>query len=200
MDIFVNDGRFMVGMFARFKYEWADDGTLSVWGSAASYAHVTTNRGTFVEAVDAEDHLIAEGGDGNWCYVPVGEKPIRLRIKSLPDPELTIKQIDKERQNVTRHLFCDKPYNLPDTLPAMIEWMKGRLEEIPEACRENTRFSFDTTMEYGETYPEVEITYTEAETNEEVVRRIQIERERARIKEVAEREQLQALQAKFAAA
>lgn len=69
---------------------------------------------------------------------------------------------------------------------------KSGSRSVTKSCR-----TLDTSVEYGETYPNIEISYEEQETDEEVVRRIQIERERARLSELKERGQLKALQSKY---
>lgn len=199
------DGTFAVGMMPMGReYAWdKKDGSLLVWSKEkqALPVNVTTNRGDFVEAIDEEGKVIAEGGDGDWFYVPVGKKKTRLRFKALPDPKLTPAQIDKARQNITRYLVDGAPYRVdfPDTLPAAIEWMQKKLGEIPKASRAKATCLFDTSMSYGETYPNIEINFSEPETDAEVVRRIKIDRERARIAESKERAQFQNLKSKFCA-
>jgi hypothetical protein len=203
MDIMAIGGKFAVGMMSMGReYAWdKKDNSLLVWSKEkqALPANVTTNRGDFVEAFDESGKLIAEGGDGSWFYVPVTKSKTRLRFKKLPDPELTKADLDKERQTVTRYLLSDKPYNcdLPDTLAGAIKWMENKLAEIPRASRAKASFRFDTTMEYGETYPNIEITFQEHETDKEIIRRVQIERERARIKGNEERAQFLKLKSKL---
>lgn len=204
MDITFINGCFAVGMFARFEYSWNKrDGSLSVWskGKEASSVHITTNRGDFVEAINKADEVVANGGDGNWLYVPIGKAPITLRAKPLPKIVLTKVQMQKKRKTVTRYLLSDAPYSLdlPDTLEGVIGWMQTKLKEVPAPCRRGAQFSFGTTMEYGETYPRIEITYQEPETDKELLRRLQVDAERSRIQEANERAQLDKLKSKFGA-
>lgn len=162
--------------------------------------NVTTNRGVFVEVVNEAGEVVEQGGDGEWFYVSPSDEVRLLRYKTLPDPALTPAQLNKARKTVTRYLVSDMPYNLsiPGTLVGVIKWMEEQLAAIPEASRKNASFRFDTSMEYGETYPNVEITYSEKETDEEVIRRVQIERERDELTEIGERARLADLQAKYA--
>lgn len=202
MEIIASDGRFLVGALrvGDWQYEWNKDGTLSIWGKRDIRVHVTTYRGDFIQLLDAEDHVLCEGGDGEWFCIEVAKEKRRLRFKKLPDPQLSASALNKARQRVTRYLLSEAPYScdLPDTLNGVIKWMQKKLAEIPEASRAKASFRFDTTMEYGETYPRIEISYTEPETDDEVIKRVQIERERARIAEGKEREQLSRLRKKFA--
>lgn len=201
MDIVALGDGFGIGMMADFKYAWnKKDGTLSVSADKRKYpVHVTTNRGIFVEVVNESGDVIQEGGDGNWLYVKLGKHPVTLRYKTLPDPGLSRSVINKARQTVTRYLVDDMPYSagVPDNLPKLIEWLKSKMAEMPAASRKGATCRFDTSMSYGETYPHVEVSYTEPETDEEVIRRVQIERERARLSDNAERAKLAALKAKF---
>jgi hypothetical protein len=177
-----------------------EDRTLSLWSERESLpVHVTTQRGEFIEVIDAIGKVALEGGDGNWLWVPVSKEPVRLRFKALPDPKLSKGQIQKIRQKVTRYLSCDSPYNLgvPAKLPEAISWMQEQLAAIPEPCRKNASFEFGTTTEYGETYPQITISYEEHETDKEVLERVKVERERTRIAELAERQKLEQLQQKY---
>jgi hypothetical protein len=201
MEIYAIDGRFAVGAFRHgWDGEWNPDNTLSVWATGDDTCiHVTTNRGTFIEALNAAGDVVSQGGDGDWCYFCVSKEPIRLRYKILPTPELTKAELDKHRQVVTRYLVSEKPFHLdlPDSLPGMIDWMKAKLAEIPKGCRHETRFRFDTTTEYGETYPQIEITFQERETDEEVIRRVQIEAERDRVNTIKKRAELEKLKSEL---
>lgn len=200
MDIIAIDGKFMVSMgFCRFEYKWNEDKTLSVWGKEDGAAHITTNSGTFIEAIDETNKVVLKGGDGKWFYVPVSKKPIRLRFKKLSDPKLTKAQVEKARQKVTRYLISDTPYglNIPSTLPGAIGWMQKQLKAIPKQCQKAACFEFVATMKHGETYPKIEITYVEPESDAEVVTRVKIERERTRIAEACERAKLENLKAKY---
>jgi hypothetical protein len=202
--IATDDGKFAVSLgFRSFECDWSKkDGSLSVWakkGEKTSFAHVRTGHGTFVEAVDDKGNVVMDGGDANWFYVPLSKKPVTLRVKKLPDPKLSKAQLDKERQKVTRYLVADRPYSLdlPDTLTGMIGWMEKQLRAVPEKARKAARFEFTTDYSYGESYPQIEIKYDEPESDKEVVKRVQIERERARIAEACERAKLQNLKTKY---
>jgi hypothetical protein len=202
MDIVVTgDGRFCIGMLAQFHCEYIkDDNTMRVWSERAFPINITTSRGTFIEAVDKDGTVIQEGGDAGLLYVMLSNQPLTLRVKKLADPQLSAAQIEEQRQDVTRYLVSDNPRHLdiPDTLPGAIEWMQTQLMAIPENCRDSSQFEFGTTSEYGDTYPLIEITYREPETDAEVVNRIMIGRERVRISEVEERAKLKTLQEKYA--
>lgn len=206
MYILAQNGEFSIGSMCpdEFKHKWnTEDNTLSVWGeNKYSPINVHTNRGTFIETIDKSGEVIMSGGDGNWFFVPIGAEPVKLRFKELPAIYLTEADLDKNRKIVTRYLISDKLHNLniPDTLLDVIKWMKDQLKAIPIASQTNAQFSFDTTIEYGETYPQIEITYGEPETDNEIITRLQIATERARISEEAERTKFHKLQAKFGAA
>lgn len=201
MDIFASDGKFIVTMaMLRVETKWNKDETLSVRATEPTVISITTNRGDYIEVLNDADAVVAEGGDGGWFHLPVGADKLRLRFKALPDPNLTADCLANERQTVTRYLLSDAPSSLdiPDTLAGAIEWMQGQLAAIPEASRDTARFRFDTTMDHGETYPNIEISYSEPESDGEVIRRVQVSRERERVWQAFEREQLQNLQAKYA--
>ena len=195
------DGKFFVDLSSRFKYAWNDDKTLSVWSSEPRNIWIRTNRGVFIEALDASGAVAFEGGDGEWFYIPTGKKPLHLRYKKLPNPKLSTDDLDALRQTVTRYLVCDRPYNLsiPDTLSGAVKWLSAKLADIPKSSRAKASFRFDTTTEYGETYPEIEITYSELESDAEVIARVKIERERERVATKRERAQFDALKKKLAA-
>jgi len=159
---------------------------------------VQTGRGIFIETlVDGE--VVQSGGDGNWYYITLGKKPTILRYKKLPDPELSAPEIEKNRQSVKRWLVDDQPCGagVPDTLVGLIGWAEKLLKKIPEKSREAARCSFDTSSSYGETYPQVEVTYSEPETDEEVIARVKIERERGRIAGLEKRAQFDKLKREF---
>jgi hypothetical protein len=147
---------------------------------------VETPRGLFIETMK-DGEVIQEGGDGNWCHITVGKKPVTLRYKKLPDPGLSKRELDKCRKKVRRYLVDGQPYSagVPDTLTGLVKWAEGLLVKIPASSRKDARCSFDTSSEYGETYPHVEVSYIEAETDDEVIERVKIERERARLKDIS---------------
>ena len=204
MDIIASNGKFAIGLLCRCKYKFNDDdGTLSLWGGDTSLPLcVTTNRGDFLEEIDSAGNVVQTGGDGGQFWLHVGKKLVRLRFKKLPPLALSKTAIDKKRRIVTRYLVSDMPHNLkvPNTLLGAIAWLQKQATTIPARSRPKARVSFDTSMSYGETYPNLEITYTEPETDAEVILRLQIEAERARIREISERQQLAALQQRFPAA
>jgi hypothetical protein len=202
VNIFATDDSFMVGMFAQFKCRWNKrDKSLSIWSDGGVIrTNITTNRGTFVEVLDQSGAVTSYGGDGNWMWVEVGKKSVTLRHKKLPPLNLSSAQLEKKKRSVTRYLVDDRPYSvgIPDTLAGAIKWLEKKRDAIPEASRTKARFRFDTTMEYGETYPHVEITYEERETDEEVTRRLQVEAERKRLADMGERAHFERLKSKFA--
>lgn len=202
MDIMAIDGKFAVGAFlARdFKYKWNEDANaLSVWADKSTAVSVTTNRNTFIEAVNEGGEIVYEGGDGEWLHIPVGKKPLLLRYKNLTGIKPTKAEINKARKTVRRYVVSGQPYSLdiPNTVVGVIGWLNDHLKDIPKAVRDSASFSFDTTMEYGETYPRIEIHYSEPETDEEVITRLGIEKERTRISELKEREKFDSLKKKF---
>jgi hypothetical protein len=199
------DGRFYVAMMplGGFQYDWNKDGTLGVWSTDKEPRpiNVRTNRGVFVEAVDEAGAIIASGGDGNWLWVPLSKKPVRLRYKTLPPAALTRAQLNKARRTVTRYVLDGSPYSdgvkLPDTLTGLIKWTERLLAGIPAKSRAKASFTFDTSSSYGESYAHVEVSYSEPETDAEVIARLQVEAERARIQEASERAELTRLQSKL---
>ena len=209
MDIVAVDGNFAVaamGMSKEYGFDtrWnTPEGTLTVWvgrHSKRKDVHVSTNQGIFLEAVDESGKVIVSGGDGDWFYVPLGKKPITLRYKVLPKVKLSKPELDKHRQTITRYLVSDSPYSLeiPDTLVGVIKWLEKQAKAIPEASRAKASFRFATTTEYGETYPNIEITYDEPETDKELISRLQIESEREHRKEENARQQFEVLKTRFA--
>jgi len=207
MDIWAtHDGKFMVGlgMAGRFfDSKWNKDRTLSVWSVEKDWTvNVSTNRGTFIEVVNKRGDVVATGGDGQWFHVHLTKEPVKLRHKKLPTIKLSAAQIDKQRKTVTRYLCSDSPYELkiPDTLPGAIKWMQTKLNEIPKASRAKAEFEFGTEYSYGDSCPNIKITYTEKETDEEVIERLQIDAERDRIREETERAKLAKLKSKYEAA
>lgn len=203
MDIWaIGDKGFGIWMSAEFKYKSNKDGTLTVWADdAPCSASVTTNHGVFVEATDKTGAVIMSGGDGNWLHIPVGREPVTLRYKELPKLDLSEADIDKNRKIVTRHLLSDMPYSLkiPSDLVGAIKWFEKQAVSIPAAARSTACVSFDTSHEHGETYPNIEITYEEPETDKEVVTRLQIAAERTRVANEADRAQFRKLKQKFCA-
>ena len=204
-EIMVFDGKFAIGMMPEFNFKWNTDNSLSVWAKGKAiypFADVSTYSGTFIEAVDTSGTVIASGGDGQRFEIPITKAPIVVRIKALPKITLIKAELEKRRQVVTRYLVSDAPYSLkiPDKLAGVIKWLEKQAKAIPEASRAKARFRFDTTMEHGETYPNIEITYEEPETDKELITRLQIEAERARIAEEEQRSQFEALKTKFAPA
>lgn len=208
MDIFASDNSFGVRMggFDSFIYKWNKDKTLSVWENPkAKYPHssitVQTGRGDFIEALDENDNVVFDGGGGEWCHLTIGKKPIRLRFKKLPEPKLTKAEMDKARQVVTRYLCSDSPYSLGlDTkLSDAITILQKKLQEIPKPYRDTAQIEFRNRSSYGESYENVEITWREPETDDELIYRLKVEAERARIGTEKERQQFKRLRAKFCA-
>ena len=208
MDIWTTDGSFAVGMTGMdsFFYKWNKDKTLSVWENAkAKYKIPTitiqTGYGDFIEALDGDDKIVFHGGGGEWCHLPIRKVPLRLRFKALPDPKLTKQEMDKARQIVERHLCSDSPYSLGlDTkLSDAIAILQKKLGEVPKAYRHTAEIEFRNRHEYGESYENVEITWREPETDDEVIYRLKVAAEHARIGTEKEREQFKKLRSKFCA-
>ena len=200
MDILALNGQFSVGLMGDFKYEWTTRG-LAVWSTKpdARAVMVQTNRGDFVEAVNEEGTVLSEGGDGEWYWLPVTKARTYLRFKTLPDPALTPARLNKERKSVRRYLLSDMPYTvgIPDGLADAIAWLQKQMKKIPTDCRASAQLDLSTSSSYGETYSNIEITYDEAESDEEVIARLQIDHERSRIREATERAKLDALKEKY---
>jgi hypothetical protein len=203
MDIFAGDGRFGVGMgLGGFKYEWKKDNTISlIEDDGSKYKRgvimVLVQQGDFIEAIEADGRVVAEGGDGDTLWVPVSKKAIRLRFKELARPSISKAELDKALTTVTRYLYSDSPYSLGlDTkLSAAIAILQGKLEEIPGKYRDTAEIEFRNRHEYGESYENVTITWKEPETDEELIRRLQIEAERGRLSRIAKKRQLEKLKA-----
>ena len=202
MEVFATDGSFAIGMFTDFKHRWNEDKTLTLWRDGKGFVDVSTNSGTFIEVLDKTGAVINLGGDGQSFYVTLDKKPVTLRYKVLPAIKLSKAEFDKRRQTVTRYLVSDAPYSLkiPGTLAGAIKWLEKKAESIPAASRAKASFEFGTEYRYGESYPNIEISYREPETDKELVTRLQIEAERARIAEEKQRSQFKALKAKFESA
>lgn len=204
MDVFAMNGRFSVGLMRRLKTEWLDGGRalrISSGTGNDDFISVWSNRGDFIEAVNEAGEVIQSGGDGNSLWLTLSKSPITLRYRALPEPVLSKNEMRASRKVVTRYLASDTPstLDLPDKFEDVIQWMRDKLKEVPAACRKSARFNFDTSYEHGESYPCIEITYKEPESDEEVIRRLQIEAERARIAEECERAKLIQLQEKYRA-
>lgn len=198
MDITASQGKFFVAAFRidKSEYGWNKDGSLSISGKRKYPLKVQTERGDFVECLDESGKIISEGGDGEWyCIQPKPEKQA-LRFKSLPAIKLTAIE-KKKRVEVKRYLVDGSPHSLgiPNNLSEAIKWLSAKLAEIPKDCRASAEVDFDNSFSYGESYSNIEITYLQPETDEELIRRLQIEVERARvakIKKVAQFERLKA--------
>lgn len=204
MDITAINGSFGIGFGSEFNVEWnKKDKSLSVWAKekgGREYAWVQIWNNEFVDAFDASGNLIAELDNKSHGFVPVTKEKTTLKFKTLPDPELTASEMNKERKQITRYLISGAPYslNLPDSVEGIIKWMQGKLNEIPAASRKKASFRFDTTVEYGETYPNIEITYSESETDKEIIERIKISREVERRNTIKEKAKLECLKKKYA--
>jgi hypothetical protein len=209
MDIYAHDGSFGVAMggFDSFLYGWGKDKTLSLKANPkAKYKRpsvsIETGRGDFIEAIDEKGNVVSEGGGGQWYYVEIGKALITLRFKTLPKPDLTKAQMDKARRRVTRHLYSDSPYSLGvnTKLSAAIELLQKKLVEVPKAYRHTAEIEFGSRTSYGESYEHVEITWTEPETDEELLYRLKVEAEHKRRSTENERAQFKKLRDKFCAA
>jgi hypothetical protein len=205
MDITASNGSFFVAMMrlGDWQSEWNKDKTLSVWstGKGGNSIHIQTGRGDYLEGLDEDGKVIWEGGGGNWCWLPLTKKPIKLRFKKLPQPELTKAQMDKARKIVTRCLVSDSSYSLkvPDNLAGAIEWMQAKLKEIPKAARDSATIDFGTRHEYGESYENIKIEYREPETDEELIWRLSVEAEEARVATLRKKAEYEKLKRELAA-
>lgn len=185
MDVTLYMEQILVSAVASFRYEWTEGGLSAAVGDDASerdYILVTTGQGVFAEVV-REGAVVQSFGDGAREMVRLSSAPLLIRKKKLPIPDLSAADISAERRTVRRYLVDGRPYSLdiPGTLEGMISWAEAKLAEIPEAARAEAKFEFGTSYEYGETYPNIEITYSEPETDEEVIARVTLERERNRV-------------------
>lgn len=189
MDIWATNGSFAVAAmgFVSYKTAWNKDKTLSVWEVDGKYKTgvvvVQTGRGDFIEAINDVGDVVWQGGDGEWCHVPISKKPIRLRFRKLPRPGLSKHGFEKARRKVTRYLVSDSPYSagIQGKLTGSIKWMNKKLLEIPKDCRASAQIEFRNRHEYGESYEHVEITFQQPETDDELMWRLTVEAERARV-------------------
>lgn len=196
------NGSFSVGLMLReVEYGWEKKNGYLCLRSKRGVQHVilSTAPGVFVEVLDKDGAVVESGGDGGHMYVEVVRAGRWLRYKDLPPPNLTKAQINRQRKKVTRYLVSDKPFNLslPRTLDGVLKWIGGKRTEIPAKYRKSAELRFDTTTKYGETYEHIEITYTEPETDAEVIGRLQVEMERQRLRDEEDRAKLRELQSKF---
>lgn len=190
MEIWATRGSFSIAMSGLdgFLYKWNKDKTLSIWeNKKAKYktgaVSIQTNSGDFIEAVDGSGKVVWQGGDGEWCHIPLAKEPFHLRFRSLPKPEMSKAAYEKARRKVTRYLVSDSPYSagIQGKLTDAIAWMNKKLSEIPKAYRTTAEIEFRNRHEYGDSYEHVEITYQEPETDEELTFRLTVEAERARV-------------------
>lgn len=209
MDIYATDGSFAVAAMGLggWKYKWNKDRTLSFWADDTSaknaylrHIFIEAGYGDFIECLDEDGQVLVEGGDGHSFYVEAVKKPRLLRYKMLPDPALSKAELNKARRSVERWLCSDSPYSLgvPNGLAACIKWLDAKLKKIPAASRKNAKIDFSSRSSYGESYDNIKITYFEPETDKEVIRRVQIETERARVSRVQKQAKLKQLQAELA--
>ena len=202
MDIVTYDDKFLIDLLATERLDAVrnEDGSLSILAESGKTTPVCvqTRVGEFVEVMDGLGNQICEGGDGEPLHFVAGEKEMRLRRKKLPEPTLDAAALNEARKTVTRYLVSDAPDDLPGTLAGVIEWMQGKLAAIPEASRATATVTFDTTMQVGEPSPQIEIAYTELETDQEVIDRITTEQERAHIAKMERHAAFEKLKAEFA--
>ena len=185
----------------KFNHATSEDGWLSVWAEndERPYVMVMSQRGLYIEIADEAGNKIGEFGDGAYHHIDISKRVMMRRI-DLPDPKLSPEELDAERRSVTRTLVEDAPYSIdgfPGGLRDMISWLGERLEEIPEDCRDSASVEFDTTMEYGETYPNFRIEYEQPETDDEVIYRVKVQRKRDEQADMAERAEFERLKAKL---
>lgn len=199
MDITLYGDSIAVGALARFKYEWTEGGLSVVADDEGPPGiFVRTYRGVFAEVV-RDGKVTQSFGDGDMDIVRLSATPLLIRTKKLAVPDLSPADISAARQIVKRYLVDDRPYNLdiPATLAGMVGWVEDKLAEIPEAARAEATFEFGTSYEYGETYPNIEITYSEPETDDEVIARLTLERERNRVAKEKDMAAFARLKAKY---
>lgn len=209
MDIHAHNGSFGIAMSGMdsFLYAWdKKDKTLLVsQNTKAKFKSpgvtIETGHGDFIEGVNDKGDVVFEGGGGEWCHLPLGKKPIRLRFKKLPEPTLTKSQMNKARNIVTRYLYSDSPYSLgiDAKLTKAIAILQKKLEEVPKAYRDTAAIDFSNSHSYGESYANVEITWQEPETDQELIYRLKVDAEHKRIKSEEERAEFKKLRAKFCA-
>lgn len=207
MDILATNGSLGVMMSGldSFLYAWdkKDKSLLVKKNPKTKYPHssvsIETGHGDFVEALDTAGNIVWQGGDADWCHVPIGDEWTRLRFRKLPKPKLPKTEFEKARQTVTRYLYSDSPYSLglDDKLTAAIKILQKKLDEVPEKYRHTAEINFRSRISYGETYENVEITYKEPETDQELVRRLAIEAERSRVTLAKKKTQLAKLKAEL---
>lgn len=211
MDITASQGKFYIAMMRTgdWKYKWNKNGTLSIAGGRGYPIHVTTYSDDFIEAIDAEGRVLADGGDGDWFYFPEGKETVTLRFKKLPDTNLTPPEIKKARRKTTVHVVDQQRHDsgpfqfgasyADGSLGKVIASLQKIRDGIPKQYRAKARCEIDSKSGYEDShYAHVEISYERPETDAEVIHRVQIERERSRIAENKERAQLVALKSKFA--
>jgi hypothetical protein len=215
MDVTASRGEFFVGMFQQSGAEYAWDKknrALIVSGKRQYPTRVTTYQGDFIEAVDQKTgDLLAEGGDGDWFYIPEGKKPVILRFKKLPAPKLTRAKIDKARKETTVHVAAQQrhdsgPFNFgasyeDGTLQNVIDSLLAMKAGIPKAHRAKARCEIDSEGGYeGSHYASIKVSYVRPETDEEVIARVQIESERSRLAMLRDKAELSRLSQKLAVA
>jgi hypothetical protein len=140
--------------------------------------------------------------DGEMWHV-LGDRALQMR-KSRKQERLELAPMQWEadaigkRGTVTETLLDESPYGiLPDSLPRAIKWLQRYLDKVPPKLRTKARVSFDTTMEYGETYPRIRITYSRPETDEEWAARKADLAERVAHHEGLRRQEFERLRAEF---
>lgn len=211
MEIWATGDGFAVGMMRLGKWEpqWnKDDGSLQIVGDREYPVSVTTNRGMFIECLDEGGNVLCDGGDGSWFYVPAGKETVSLRYKQLPDPALTATEVEAARKTTTVYVarherHDDGPFEFgasytDGTLNAVIESLDKIRDSIPREYRAKARCEIDSESGYeGSHYASIEVSYVRPETDEEVVARVKIERERSRIERLTDEAKLRHLKKKL---
>lgn len=74
-----------------------------------------------------------------------------------------------EPRRVTRQLLTGQPCSLgvPGKLLEFMAWCNEQLAKIPNDFQVTAEINFDPAHEYGESYPNIEITYVSLETEQE---------------------------------
>lgn len=127
----------------------------------------------------------------------------------VPKLKLTAKQIEAERKTRLEAVVCQERYDRgpfdfgdgnPGSLDRVIASLVAIRESIPKRYRDAAFCEFGSRGGYdGDHSPEIEVHYNRPETDDEVVERLSAAAHAHSTQERAEREQLAALQKKYAA-
>ena len=85
-------------------------------------------------------------------------------------------RLARERQTVKVTIYEQTYPDIPKGYAALLAWMECLVQDVPEEHRQTVEFDFDLVREYGEDYPNLTVTYTRPETDEEwAARRADVE-------------------------